>query len=60
MKNVFVFNKIVFFMTLLACTFMGALTYQNIVEHNYDWIIGDFIILVLLYINAYFYGKDYK
>lgn len=60
MKNRLLFNRIVFFTTLVLCTFMGASVYQNIVEHDYAWVIGGFIILVLLYINAYLYGKDNK
>lgn len=60
MKNKLTFNRIVFFATLVLCTCMGTVAYKNIVEHNYVWLICDFIILVLLYINAYLYGKDNK
>lgn len=43
---------------MLLCTCMGAMVYKNVIENNYLWIIGDFIILVMLYVNAYFYAKD--
>jgi hypothetical protein len=37
---------------------MGAMVYKNVIEHNYLWIIGDFIILVMLYVSTYVYAKD--
>lgn len=58
MKNKLTFNRIAFFLNLLLCTCMGAMVYKNVIEHNYLWIIGDFIILVMLYVSAYFYAKD--
>lgn len=58
MKDKLTFNRIVFFLNMLLCTCMGAMVYKNVIENNYLWIIGDFIILVMLYVNAYFYAKD--
>ena len=58
MKDRLTFNRIVFFLNMLLCTCMGAMVYKNVIENNYLWIIGDFIILVMLYVNAYFYAKD--
>ena len=58
MNDKLTFNRIVFFLNLLLCTCMGAMVYKNVIEHNYLWIIGDFIILVMLYVSAYFYAKD--
>lgn len=43
---------------MLLCTCMGAMVYENVIEHNYLWIIGDFIILVMLYVSTYVYAKD--
>lgn len=58
MKDRLTFNRIVFFLNLLLCTCMGAMVYKNVIENNYLWIIGDFIILVMLYVSTYFYAKD--
>lgn len=58
MKDKLIFNRIVFFLNMLLCTCMGAMVYKNVIEHNYLWIIGDFIILVMLYVSTYFYAKD--
>lgn len=58
MKDELTFNRIVFFLNLLLCTCMGAMVYKNVIENNYLWIIGDFIILVMLYVSTYFYAKD--
>lgn len=57
MKNRLTFNRIVFILNLVLCTFIGGLMYQNIVDKNYIWIIGDFIILVMLYVSTYFYAQ---
>ena len=58
MKDKLTFNRIVFFLHLLLCTCMGAIVYENVIEHHYLWIIGDFIILVMLYVSTYVYAKD--
>ena len=58
MNDKLTFNRIVFFINLLLCTCIGAMVYKNVIEHNYLWIIGDFIILVMLYVSTYFYAKD--
>ena len=58
MKDRLTFNRIVFFLNMLLCTCMGAMVYKNVIENNYLWIIGDFIILVMLYVSNYFYAKD--
>lgn len=58
MKDKLTFNRIVFFLNMLLCTCMGAMVYKNVIENNYLWIIGDFIILVMLYVSNYFYAKD--
>ena len=58
MKDRLTFNRIVFFLNMLLCTCMGAMVYKNVIENNYIWIIGDFIILVMLYVSNYFYAKD--
>ena len=58
MKDTLTFNRIVFFLNMLLCTCMGAMVYKNVIENNYLWIIGDFIILVMLYVSTYFYAKD--
>lgn len=58
MKDMLTFNRIVFFLNMLLCTCMGAIVYKNVIENNYLWIIGDFIILVMLYVSTYFYAKD--
>ena len=58
MNDKLTFNRIVFFLNLLLCTCIGAMVYKNVIEHNYLWIIGDFIILVMLYVSTYFYAKD--
>ena len=58
MNDKLTFNRIVFFLNLLLCTCIGAIVYKNVIEHNYLWIIGDFIILVMLYVSTYFYAKD--
>lgn len=58
MKDRLTFNRIVFFLNMLLCTCMGAMVYKNVIENNYLWIIGDFIILVMLYVSTYFYAKD--
>lgn len=58
MNDKLTFNRIVFFLNMLLCTCMGAMVYKNVIENNYLWIIGDFIILVMLYVSTYFYAKD--
>lgn len=58
MKDRITFNRIVFFLNMLLCTCMGAMVYKNVIENNYLWIIGDFIILVMLYVSNYVYAKD--
>ena len=58
MKDKLIFNRVVFFLNMLLCTCMGAMVYKNVIENNYLWIIGDFIILVMLYVSNYFYAKD--
>lgn len=58
MKNKLTFNRIVFFLNMFLCTCMGAMVYENVIEHNYLWIIGDFIVLVMLYVSTYVYAKD--
>lgn len=58
MKDRLTFNRVVFFLNMLLCTCMGAMVYKNVIENNYLWIIGDFIILVMLYVSNYFYAKD--
>lgn len=58
MKDKLTFNRIVFSLNMLLCTCMGAMVYKNVIEHNYLWIIGDFIILVMLYVSTYVYAKD--
>lgn len=58
MKDRITFNRIVFFLNMILCTCMGAMVYKNVIENNYLWIIGDFIILVMLYVSNYFYAKD--
>lgn len=58
MKDRLSFNRIVFFLNMLLCTCMGAMVYKNVIENNYLWIIGDFIILVMLYVSNYFYAKE--
>lgn len=57
MNNQLMFNRIVFFLNLVLCTFIGAVVYQNIIQHDYVWIIGDIIILVMLYVSTYFYAQ---
>lgn len=58
MKNKLTFNRIVFFLNMFLCNCMGAMVYENVIEHNYLWIIGDFIVLVMLYVSTYVYAKD--
>lgn len=58
MKNKLTFNRIVFFLNLFLCNCMGVMVYENVIEHNYLWIVGDFIILVMLYVSTYFYAQN--
>ena len=58
MKNRITFNRIVFFLNMFLCTCIGAMVYKNVIEHNYLCIIGDFIIIVMLYVSTYVYAKD--
>lgn len=47
------------FMLILACiSGMGAALYQNFIMRNYPWIIGDVIIIILLFVDAYLYAKE--
>lgn len=51
----------IMFMLILACiSGMGAALYQNWIMGNYPWIIGDVIILILLFVDAYLYAKEIK
>lgn len=52
------FRKIVFFLILCCITGMGAALYQNIMLERYPWVIGDVIVIILLYVDAYLYARE--
>lgn len=58
MKDKATFNRVVFFLNLVLSTFMGALIEKNIIDCQYFWIVGDMIILVMLYVSTYMYAKN--
>lgn len=57
MKYNLIFNRIAFIISLALCTSIGGLIHQNVINNNYIWLIGDFIILIMLYISVYYYAQ---